>query len=94
MKDHLKKQDEDGIKRLYVYSQVLMAICGNSHVRNDRSQDQFRNRWKEDKDTEVETLEELKRIKQTQPDSEFKNAIFSGGMKAIKRKWRNNGIMS
>jgi len=92
--DHLKKQDEDGIKRLYVYSQILLSMCGNKAMYGSLgAKINFWNRWKEDKETSSEKVEALRKIKQTSPDDDFKKSIFSwrqdGDKDEMEKQWSN-----
>ena len=78
VKDHLDKQKDDGIKRLYVYSQILVALAENQAMYGSIGAPiQFWNNWKEMKDERDKNLLEIHGVKNQPVPNELKNAIFS-----------------
>lgn len=93
VKDHLEKQKEDGIKRLYVYSQILLAMAGNKAMYGSiGAKINFWNRWRDKEETKA-SKDELRSLVSKQPDEEFKNALFSwrdeGDKAEMQRQWDN-----
>lgn len=85
---HLRNQQEDGIRTLYVYSQILLSIATNgAKYGTNASQEKHWSIW-EEKNTgeEVEntSLETIFKIKNTPLSDETKNNIFSYKFKYVK----------
>lgn len=94
IEDHIKKQQDDGIKRLYVYSQILLSMCGNrARYGALGATVKFWKGWNEDPDNEKVELPKLEGIIQTEPPKEFKENLFSwrnyGDLDEMEKQWSN-----
>jgi len=94
VEDHLKKQKDDGIKDLYVYSQILLSMCGNKALYGALGAGiKFWKNWKEDEDNGKKELPELEKLIQTEPGEVFKEKLFSwrndGDLGEMEKQWNN-----
>jgi type I restriction enzyme R subunit len=78
---HLRNQQEDGIRILYVYSQILLSTATNqARYGTNASEEKHWSIWEEkhpNKEAENNSLETIFRIKNTPLTDEIKNEIFS-----------------
>lgn len=86
---HLRNQQEDGIRHLYVYSQITLSIATQeaSYATNS-TPEKFWSKWQEKFDTETEEEDykkELFELKNTPLTLEQKNKLFSDRFKYVRQ---------
>ncbi|OFX29498.1 MAG: restriction endonuclease subunit R [Bacteroidetes bacterium GWA2_32_17] len=60
---HIRNQQEDGIRQLYVYSQILLSVSTlHAKYATTDTKEEFWSTWKEDKNTEIESGISLKSV--------------------------------
>lgn len=85
---HLRNQQDDGIRQLYVYSQLTLSLAAQeaSYATNS-TPEKFWSTWKEKFDSETEEAEyfdQLFQIKNTPLNSEQKDKLYSGRFEYIR----------
>lgn len=86
---HLRNQQEDGIRHLYVYSQLALGIATQeaSYATNS-TPEKFWSKWQEKFDTETEEKEYLSKLfelKNSPLSTEQKNKLFSDRFKYVRQ---------
>ena len=86
---HLRNQQEDGIRHLYVYSQLTLSLATQeaSYATNS-TPEKFWSKWQEKFDTETEEKEyqsKLFELKNSPLSAEQKNKLFSDRFKYVRQ---------
>lgn len=86
---HLRNQQEDGIRHLYVYSQIILSLATQEAAyATNSTPEKFWSKWQEKFDTadEEETyINELTELKNSPLTSEQKNKLFAERFKYVKQ---------
>ncbi|PID87567.1 restriction endonuclease subunit R [Candidatus Gracilibacteria bacterium] len=92
---HLRNQQEDGIRPLYVYSQLLMSIATNKALyATTGTLEEFWAHWNEKFETETqekEYKEKISTLKNTHLSLEQKNKLFSDRFKYVRNYFDDLG---
>lgn len=85
---HLRNQQEDGIRHLYVYSQLILSLATQEAAyATNSTPEKFWSKWQEkfDTATEVDTyINELTTLKNSPLTGEQKSKLFSGHFKYVR----------
>ncbi len=88
---HLRNQQEDGIRLLYAYSQVLMSLAVNdASYATTATREKFWSKWKEQFDTEPEKQQfetAVAEIKNKPLDDRQKQQLFEQRMAYVRRNY-------
>jgi type I restriction enzyme R subunit len=86
---HLRNQQEDGIRNLYVYSQILLSIAAQDALyATNATLEKFWSKWKEEfskDDEEVHYKGKLEDRKNANLSNEVKDKIFSDRYKYVRK---------
>lgn len=86
---HLRNQQEDGIRHLYVYSQFILSLATQEAAyATNSTPEKFWSKWQEKFDTAAEEktyLNELTALKNSPLTGEQKSKLFSGRFKYVKQ---------
>ncbi|HHH50574.1 MAG TPA: type I restriction endonuclease subunit R, partial [Saprospiraceae bacterium] len=92
---HLRNQQDDGIRLLYAYSQVLMSIATNVAAYGTTvTKEKFWSRWREQFQSEKEEekyLEEISKIKNRPLEDAQKEKLFAERYYYVKRNFEKAG---
>ena len=87
---HLRNQQEDGIRNLYIYAQSLLSLSTNEgRYASNGTPEKFWSHWEESRDNAEEVAEQIKVLKNKALPTEIKNKLLDERYKYVANYFDN-----